>query len=141
MIIIIIILILLWYYIILLIFMHYAVMFILHVIFHVLCWFIFNFSSSFLDSTPTIDERFTIPKFDLLSLWSRFDLKQEFKVDQNTGRVFPHNFHPSVENESMFKYVSFFLHFNKLIKGCFLVVSSNNNTINVVFVCQRKNFH
>ena len=45
-------------------------------IFHVLYWFIFDFSSSCLDSTSTIAERFSIPKFDLLSLLSRFDLKQ-----------------------------------------------------------------
>ena len=62
-------------------------------IFHVIYWFIFDFSSSCLDSTSTIAERFSIPKFDLLSL---------------SLRVFPHNFHPSVENESMFKYIPFF---------------------------------
>ena len=77
-------------------------------IFHVLYWFICNFSSSCLDSTSTIAERFSIPKFDLLSLLSRFDLKQELRVDRNTGRVFPHNCQPSVENESMFKYIPFF---------------------------------
>ena len=75
-------------------------------IFHVIYWFIFDFSSSCLDSTSTIAERFSIPKFDLLSLLSRFDLKQELRVDHNT--IFPHNFHPSVENESMFKYIPFF---------------------------------
>ena len=77
-------------------------------IFHVIYWFIFDFSSSCLDSTSTIAERFSIPKFDLLSLLSRLDLKQELRVDRNTGRVFPHNCHPSVENESMFKYIPFF---------------------------------
>ena len=77
-------------------------------IFHVIYWFIFDFSSSCLDSTSTIAERFSIPKFDLLSLLSRLDLKQELRVDRNTGRVFPHNFQPSVENESMFKYIPFF---------------------------------
>ena len=77
-------------------------------IFHVIYWFIFDFSSSCLDSTSTIAERFSIPKFYLLSLLSRFDLKQEFRVDRNTGRVFPHNCQPSVENENMFKYIPFF---------------------------------
>ena len=80
-------------------------MFILHVLFFM---FFTGSSSSCLDSTSTIAERFSIPKFDLLSLLSRFDLKQELRVDHNTGRVFPHNFHPSVENESMFKYIPFF---------------------------------
>ena len=75
-------------------------MFILHVLF-----FMFFAGSSLIFRQVVLILRLPLP---LLSLLSRFDLKQEFRVDRNTGRVFPHNCQPSVENESMFKYIAFF---------------------------------
>ena len=75
-------------------------MFILHVLF-----FMFFAGSSLIFRQVVLILRLPLP---LLSLLSRFDLKQEFRVDRNTGRVFPHNCQPSVENESMFKYIPFF---------------------------------
>lgn len=83
-------------------------MFILHVLF-----FMLFTGSSLIFRQVVLILRLPLPSdfpsLNLIcSLLSRFDLKQELRVDHNTGRVFPHNFHPSVENESMFKYIPFF---------------------------------